>query len=369
MKASDVVVQLRKTLPFQTTLFSSSVNVTSLTYLAGIVTAVTSTPHGLSTNNLVVITGALTPNPITSLTRVGDVAYATTDANHDLTEGYPDGDDTTVTIQGASSAAYNGVHKLLSVPNRRNFTYEVLGSPATPDLGPAELLENKAFGYNGAYLITVINSTTFTYTLPYIVGTPAQGTIEAYFHLRVTSAVSVERAVDMYSKFNTNELWAFVVLDDVSISKDRAIESDPPQKINSGIDYRLTEINPFSVYVFAPETYSLSGANARDVMEDVRIYLYKCLLGYKFDTGLNAELLHNALWMVYTTGHSRIDYNGAYYIHQFRFESVSDISYADTIGPDINVAFRDIDLNFIKNEDVAQVIMHTLVDLDDEPLS
>ena len=366
MKASDVALQLIRSLPSFTDDFGSSLPITSLSYAGGIVTGVTALPHGLSNGSAIVITGALTPNPITSLTRVGDVAFATTTNNHDLTEGYPNGEFTTVTIQGALNADYNGVHTLLSVPNRRNFTYEVLGAPPTPDLGAPELLENYLFGYNGMFLVTVIDDFTFTYPLPYAVGSPAQGDIFVFFKPRVTPCVSYDRAVEMYSQKNTDEYWAFVVLEDTTVSKDREILTDAPQTFNSGVDYRIREINGFSVFVFAAATDFLSAAQIRDTMEDIRIYLYKCLLGYKFNSGLVLDFEHNGLTMTYTTGHSRVEYNKAYYVHQFRFESVADITYADTVGPDANVAFRDIDLNIYNS--LAQVIMDTPIDLDEVPL-
>jgi hypothetical protein len=365
MKAADVVRQLRQTIPFITNMFNDTALVTSLSYSAGTVTAVTATPHGLSiTNNGVVISGALTPNPITSLTSVGLVASATTANNHDLTQGYQD----TVTIQNAFYPQYNGVFKLLTVPNRRNFTYQLISTATSPDTGTPELLENKAFGYNGFFLVTVIDDFTFTYTLPYVIGSPAQGLITASFNVRITDAVNAEKAVQMYSEFQTNQYYAFIVLGDVSLSKDRHIESDAPYTFESGDDFRQQEINPFSIYVFAPSTFSLSDAVVRDTMEVVRTYLYSSLLRVKFPTYLYLDLYQNALSMCYGIGHSQFLYNGSFYVHKFDFESRSDIVYADTVGPDVNVAFRDIDLNILNQNNPPQVIASVDVDLDDVPL-
>src|SRR5665213_1189077 len=111
MKAADVAAQLRLVVPSLTSLFSTNLTVTSLTYDAGIVTAVTSTAHGLSTqNNGVLISGALVPNPIISLTSDGLVASATTENNHDLTANQHDianGYEPLVSVEGADFTEYN----------------------------------------------------------------------------------------------------------------------------------------------------------------------------------------------------------------------------------------------------------------------
>jgi len=367
MKSNDVVIQLQTKMPTLTDLFNSTVDIVSLEYAAGTVTATTGAPHNLISGRDVIISGALTPNPIINLTQTDDIAAAETQFDHDLTQNYQEN----IIVQGADNAEYNGEHPLLRVPNRRNFTYQISGDPPSPDTGSPILLEDKAFGYNGIFTITVISPTEFTYNLPYDVGTPAQGTITASFAVRISDSVSVDRAIDMYSQFNTDELWAFVVLNDVVVSKDRDILSDATETFKSGDDFLQREINPFSVFVFAPATFSLDGAIIRDLMEDVRVYLYHSLLGVKFPTYLSTDAHPNALYRTYTLGHSRFEYNGAFYIHQFDFESLSDIFYNDTVGPDLNVAFRDVNLSFINNQDPDnnEVIATASVDLDDEPLT
>jgi len=101
MKASDIIIQLHSELPKHTELFSTNIALSSLTFSGGVVTATTSSAHGLSTNDTVVIQDALSPNPLPSLTSSEGIATATTLGNHDLTENFPDGPDSTVNITGA----------------------------------------------------------------------------------------------------------------------------------------------------------------------------------------------------------------------------------------------------------------------------
>ena len=64
---------------------------------------------------------------ITTLTRSGVTATATTSVEH----GYKKGDK--VLIDGADASQYNGTKAITSVPSTTTFTYSVTGSPATPD--------------------------------------------------------------------------------------------------------------------------------------------------------------------------------------------------------------------------------------------
>lgn len=65
---------------------------------------------------------------ITSLTRVGSVATALTGASHNLASGMP------VIIAGASGAQYNGT-SVITITGANSFTYNVTGTPTTPDVG------------------------------------------------------------------------------------------------------------------------------------------------------------------------------------------------------------------------------------------
>lgn len=65
---------------------------------------------------------------ITSLTRIGSVATAITDTDHNLATSVP------VTIAGANETEFNGVFAV-TVISANSFTYNVTGSPSTPATG------------------------------------------------------------------------------------------------------------------------------------------------------------------------------------------------------------------------------------------
>lgn len=364
MKAADVVRQLRAVLPKVTDLFSEVISIASLTRSGTTVTATTSTDHGLTTGNSIVITGALTPTDISSLTFLDGIATAETATSHDLTIGWESAkpsDNAQITVIGANEAAYNGNHVFQEVPNRTKFTYPVSGTPASPATGSPQLLEQFNSGYNGVHTITVTSTTTFTYEITQTPNSPAQGTINVYKGIRVTRAVNTQRIEEAYTKKSTNKLWAFVVLGDVISSKDREVESDATTMIGAGTDIHHRLLTPFSVFVLVPDTNEIAGANARDLMEDIRPFLYKSLLGVKFNTGLSSQTKYGSI----AEGDGFSGYSGAVYTHEFKFNNMTDIVYADIKDPDDNVAFRNIELEFLDDEDTVELTAN--VNLDEEP--
>ena len=364
MKSVDVIKQLQAILPKVTDLFSETVSITSLSRSGTTVTAITSIAHGLTTGAGVTIVGAQSPITISSLTFLDGVATATTAEAHDLTEGWQDGkssDDPIVAVSGATEPEYNGSNPMLTTTGRFKFTYEVTGTPTSPATGTPELLQTFNSGYNGRHQITVINATTFTYEITQEPNSPAQGTIQAHTLIRVSGAIDAEKAKDSYTENNINKLWIFVILGDNSISKDRHTLSDSTGTQGAGDDARFRMIMPFAVLVFVPAANEIAGRNARDQMEDVRPFLYKSLLRVKLDTGMSSGTKYGVI----PEGDSFLDYNGAVYIHQFIFATQTDIIYQDTVDPADNVAFRNIELQYLDELDTVELTAN--VNLDEEP--
>jgi hypothetical protein len=369
IKAEAIAAQLQAALPQQTNLFSrADIAITSLTRTGTTITAVTATPHGLQTNNNISILNAKTPIVISSITSIanpdgGATVTVTTETNHDFTENFG----FTCEITGATQAAYNGTFDVAKVPNRRTFTYIINSQPDSPATGTMFLLNNFLSGYNGRKQVTVVNPTTFTYETTQEPLSPAQGTAILRSGVRVARAISWDRAMEAYTRQNANELWAFVVLGDLSISKSRRDGTDAIQTLASGDEYRSRLILPFSIYIYAPCTNEIAGGAVRDQMEDVRVALYKSILRTKFDPILKQA----ATYVTIATGDRFVQYNTAYYIHEFMFEIVCDITIGDTIAPSENVAFRDFSLIYIDPlvDDGDNIIMQTDdVSLDDVPL-
>jgi len=86
MKAQDVVNQLSGALPLFTSQFTTTLSVSSIVVSSNLATVTTIDPHKFETDYVVVIRDAITPNAITSLTRVGSIATAVTLNKHNITK-------------------------------------------------------------------------------------------------------------------------------------------------------------------------------------------------------------------------------------------------------------------------------------------
>ncbi|MEE9222962.1 MAG: hypothetical protein V3V40_05855 [Nitrosomonadaceae bacterium] len=361
MKASDAIIQLQVVLPTVTDDFSTQIAITSITPAGTTATATTAAPHPFAIGNVVNITGTLAPVVISSISRSETVATVVTATPHDITEGFHD----EVTISGANESEFNGTFPLISAINRKTFAFTVPDSGATVGTG-SMLLEDppSAFGYNGLIAITAVPaSNQFEYELPLALTEPAVGSGVVHSDIRVTGAVSIERAVDMYTEQpDQDSMWAFVVLGDTIASKDRNTKNDATTSAAPGSDRRQQIYQTFSVYVFKPSTEDLSGREARDDMEDVMLSLFKSLLYWVPLPTLSSQ---SGLGVIFVS-HGFEQYNTAFYIHEFQFQLVTEITRNDTIDPDFNVAFRDISLTMQTSLGTEQLTAD--IDLDDVPL-
>lgn len=364
MKATDIIARLKRIVPRYTSLFCDELSITSLSFAAGVVTCVCSQKHGLSASDEVFITGALTPITITSINRVGTLATAITASNHDLTRGYQP----TVTILGATQPEYNGEHALIDVLNRRTFVFSVIGNPTTPATGTIKTVENIAAGYNGLHVVSsIIDEYRFTYAITSAPESPAiGGTIKLRKNLTVTGDVTMERFLQSYSKQPADKFWLVVILGGSAASKDRFTLSDATSTSTTKTSVtRLRVIDPFSVFVVAPSSETLTAMTIRDGMESIFAMLNKALLFNTFPTGSASETNLGAAFV----SHDMSEYDISKYIHEFRYEFVYDLVSDDGVDFDTSVAFRDIDLHFNSYLNAKHnEIMHTLDDLDDQPL-
>lgn len=353
MKISDMVNQLLKVLPTQTDAFSEKQSVT-LSYSGGLVTATTPLAHNVTTGKKINISGANFPTSISSITRVGDIATATTATDHDLTEGYHP----TVNIEGADQTEYNGDKVLLEVKNRRTFTFTVTGSPATPATG-ALILNEDRLGYNGYHVATVTSPTTLTYPISTAPNGDSSGEIKT--GLRISGGVAYDRVLASYTAQGANKAWLFVVPQPSRVSRSTSEKTDAINFISQGSNVHILELESFSLYVFLPSK-DIAGEAAYDTIQDLMPKIYASLVGY-MPPSLLAQDRYSG---VTPTENGFHDYNGAFYIHYIDFQLVRAIGADDVFVDDESVAFRDITMtslnDFNENLTVAQV------DLDKEQL-
>lgn len=362
MKASDIIKQLQIVLPTVTDDFSTQIALLSVTPAGTTATAKTAVAHPFSIGDAVNVTNTFAPIGIVSITRDGEIGTATTATPHDITEGVFD----SVTISGANESEFNGTFSLVSAVNRLTFQFSMADSGPIAATG-AMLLEDppSPFGYNGLQVITAIpQPDEFQYELPIALTEASVGSGVVHSDVRVTGAATVDRAEQMYTaQPEQDSMWAFVVLGDTTASKDRNSRNDAITSAAPGGDRRQQLYQNFSVFVFKPSTADLSGRASRDGMEDVMSYLFKSLLYWKAPPGLAA----NSGMGVVFVAHALQLYNTSYYLHEFQFQLVLDVTRADTVEDSLNVAFRDIDLTMGTNLGTGKLT--ATIDLDDEPLS
>lgn len=361
MKALDVIKQLHYVLPLRTNLFTTNFTISNISVVGDIVTVTTSDAHNLVDNEYVVISSVIGKNKLVSLTQTNEVASAETEINHDLTETFNE----TVEIVGADQTEYNGEHSLLSTDNRKNFTFEISGNPATPATGTIYLKQYVAtYGFNGYKQITLIDANNFSYTADYLFGNYADFlSAEVRTKPRISGAISIDRAARSYDMQNPDDLWAFVVLNDARTSKNRFVLNDATDVQTISTDYRQLIIQNFDILVFKNCKSDMSGRYTRDQMEDLLLPICRTILGVRFPS-----LVSEAAWAGTTLiGHEFNEYQESYYIHVFRFESVKELTYDDTsLFDNVSVAFRDIDISYLKEND--DVKMTSDINLDENPL-
>lgn len=359
MKTSEILLQLYASLPAQTDKFTEFADIISITSSGLVATVTTTTDHNLLTGNYITVCDGKKQTPIVSISRVDDILTVVTSTDHDLTQNVQE----TIEIVGATEPEFNGEFVLFNVPNRRTFTLGTVDSGATVATGSPVLMETTGFGYNGLHQITVTGSDTLTYELQKdLGGLDVFGVSRIAVGHRVTGAASADRAFTSYTDQNTNQLWGYVVLGNVVSSKNRHIENDSLEFKLPGTDYRQKLTHPFSVYVFTPSTDDIIGRRARDEMEDIARFLVKCLSGVAFDNGWAQK---DEVETVFS-GHSFREYNVSYYIHQFDFQSSSEITKDDTAETNFTVAFRGI--TFAGENDLGEQQFTANINLDDEPL-
>lgn len=338
MRASDVVAQLAAKLPKFSDKFTTNVSVTSLVQVGGVATA-TAVAHGLTAGKQANIVGAKAPLVVSSLTRSGVVGTLVTANPHDMTRGYS----TEVELAGAVEAIFNGTFDIISVPDRYTVTFTMANSGATVATGSPLLLNggNYLNQYNGLRnVIAAPTPDTFTFAVPTTLYSPAHGTIVARTLPRISAVLQEDIIVDAYTKQPQNAIWAFVVLGDVTANKSRQTDTDAVSNIQRGEHFRVQLIQPVTIYVVIPSSAELAGRSARDTCEELLKPLCQSILMKKFDSLLSV----GEKGPLQFVGHGFAAYHRAFYMHAFQFMQTSDMTFADTIGYDDDVAFRNIDL-------------------------
>ncbi len=363
MRASDIILQLADKLPQLVDDFTDSFSVTSLDRDGTTVTVVTLLPHGLSINTVANIVGAKTPIAINTITRVDIIATMVTATNHDINEGdqFPN-----VEIDGATEIEFTGTFKLLKVLNRRTITFQVADSGPLVATGSPLLLNGSNIfqSYNGLQKITAVpTAVSFEYEVTdATLFTPASGTITAKTAPRISGAVTLERAKQSYSKQLPGKAWLYVVLNNNVANRTSKSDINATSDIKRSQHFRQIVIQSVDLFVFLPATDGIAGRQPRDRAEELFLPILQSVLFKKFNSLTSCDETSPFAFVE----HGFEDYDTAVYTHSYTFEINITLGFDDTVGPDDDVAFRDIDMSQL--HDIGTGVITTQIDLDEVSL-
>jgi hypothetical protein len=359
MKIADIVAQLQLVLPKYTNLFSETLSISSISVSANVATITTSTAHALTDGDAVTISDVGSDTAISAVSKDGLVFTFTTSADHDLTLDWPEHEN--VDLRGFTDSAWNSSFKLVGVPNRR--TFKVQSTLSEPVLNTNEYLQEvRSDGVNGRYGVTVTSTTVFTISGTFLDGDYTGGTVKKA--VRISGAITPERAIDQYTAMGVDELWMYVYPNDAEVSKDRNTFSDATKTVPQGTTMRLRLLDGFSILLIQNTTEDIVGVAAVDTMRhDLLEPIQKSVLGVKFDTGLSGSDDFRTVLL----GHGFVNYTGAYAVYEYTYQVVMDLTEADAVDPSDTKAFRDIDYTLERGDsDVTDMTVQ--IDTDEVPL-
>lgn len=339
MRLSEVVSQIQLVLPKYTDYFSTSLEIASIVATDTLATIDTVLDHNLSVedDDAVVIVGVSQKNSISSISKDGLVYTIETIEDHDLTFGFPGYE--TISLGGFTDSEWNDNFKLLSTPTRKSFTIQSINT--LPALNTNEYLsEIRIDGVNGRFAATVTSGTQFTIPGDFKPGSYTGGLVKKT--TRIAGSVSIERALEQYTKQSVENLWMFVTMSDATISKDRNAMSDAVATIAAGEDIRMRMIDGFSIFIVKNTKNELAAVNALDIARhELLSPISKTLFGVRFSTGLSGDGDFSAIM----TGHNFVEYNRATLVYQYNFEFVTDMTVEDAVENTDTKAFTDIVYN------------------------
>ncbi len=334
MKLIDIVTQLSILLPRYTDKLSEVLTISTITVSSNIATITTSSAHGITTSMAVTLANVEIKTPVTARSQSGTLFTFTTDPAHDLTFGWPDHEN--ITLSGFTDSAWNDTFELKAVSNRFNLTIQ--SAETIPTLNGNEVLhEIRRDGINGQFSATRVSANVFTVSgTGFLDGTYSGGTVNK--GLRIAGAITIERALEQYTAQNATDLWGFVVMNDAEVSKSRHAFSDATATKASGDDMRMRLIDGFTITYVIATSQDITGTDAVDICRhDLLLPTLKSVFGARFDTGLSSDPDFRAI----LTGHGVSEYNRAILAYTHEYEFPMELTADDAVNEGDTRAFRD----------------------------
>ncbi len=374
MKLAPLIRHFQTFLPKFTDLFTDVFDISDVSINTTTVTITTATPYSFP-NNGIHIKGILVSFPIVAFSYDPNTGAARVETafNNGLANKFNiktrEVTPLTVTLTGNSDSSLNGDFKLLDVPNRKIFVFQVPNSPASI------VLDGQVINYagrnplSGVKEITPLTTTTFTFTVPNdltdIVPVTTT-TMTAEGNIRITGTVNEIRADELYTQ-KTNggksddKFWLILVYGSNVTNKSRNILNSAIANTGQGTDARLILLEEFGAVVFAPTASSLTARNVRDQIEDVKLALFKSIMGFP----THSQYAINQNFYYQFTKANEITYNTAYIVYRFNFQAQYDIIFKDMFNEEPIVPFLDLDQSIKIGSEGAELINN--IDLDQDP--
>lgn len=349
-----------KYLPTYTPLFNANLPVSDFTVVGDVITIVFASDHNLVTGDKISIHNALVNINISSLVSSDGVVTATTLQDHDLTQNWQKN----ITIQNSDIPTLNGTFNLKTVPNRKTFTFENTTDITVPIGNPLLLQNYNDNMINDFHIVTVINPTTLTITVPNNVYTSINiENVLVSTKIRISGGSNLERLIESYEGSSNIDYWLFVVLDDYQTGKARSSPLDAVQNVANLNGWNIEQLANFSIYAFIPSKNEITGRVARDIAETLRLSLYRVLINSSFNSTLtNTIPMSNVTPIV----DNMAGYSKSYYIHQYQWQQVNQVTSDDVFTKPVTKAFRNLNNKILNKNNV--IILDDNYNLDDTPI-
>jgi len=350
---NDILSHVKTYLPNFTNLFTDEL-ACNADILAGQILRINYPAHNKTAGQKIQVVNSLLDNGINNVVQFIDGAIIglrfTTNVDHELTYGY----NTQVELQGFSDSQFNGIFILYGVPDGNMF--EILHDNLPVLNGNEVLRENRELGINRVNVITNIvdanNIEIDISDLPDFDIKPVYG-LSIITNYRMAIVTNFKRLEELYTKQLPDSNWLFVIMEDVSASKERNLQNDATVLNTLQTAQRIKNIGRFTVDVIIPTKTTIAGASAIQ-LSYTTIYeaLMNIITGFSFDTYENNYLCA-------MIGHGSLVYNNAYYGHGYTFEQVFETTSANTFKENViqSVPFRRINISFAELQDGSNILL------------
>ncbi|MCW8930897.1 MAG: hypothetical protein OQL19_11735 [Gammaproteobacteria bacterium] len=191
-------------------------------------------------------------------------------------------------------------------------------------------------------VVSVPDVDTFTFTIiqQFITATNQNGILHK--NIRIYPTVSVQIAVDSYSKLQNGTYKKVMYIVDLGMtsSKDRNISSDASFEMIRSTDFKISTINRFGVLTILPIKNDTVGANAADFARAMIKNFVKTIVGRQLPTDWE-NTQSSAISLISS---SREVSNNSFIVQNYTFETTEYIGVADVNDDDFGYNVEDIKL-------------------------